>query len=174
MIETLLKELIEKVEANTASNIKLAEAMTAATSDPKPAKKKAATKKSAKEEKKDSPKEEKKDSPKEEKKDSPKEEKKDPPKEEKSKTEASKDELDGDGLDDEAPTHDDIRSHVSAAREKIAEDHGEEGRMKHKEASKAILSEIGATSISAIPDDKVAEILGKLKAIEISTESDDI
>ena len=158
MIETLLKELIEKVEANTASNIKLAEAMTAATSDPKPAKKKAATKKSAKEEKKDSP----------------KEEKKDPPKEEKSKTEASKDELDGDGLDDEAPTHDDIRSHVSAAREKIAEDHGEEGRMKHKEASKAILSEIGATSISAIPDDKVAEILGKLKAIEISTESDDI
>lgn len=60
-------------------------------------------------------------------------------------------------------THDTLRNEIKSAREVLREEHGADAVAAHKDAFRGILEELGASNVTSIPEESVAEVFQQLK-----------
>lgn len=69
-------------------------------------------------------------------------------------------------------SRDDIRNHITNERKRLKEQVSDAAAAKHKELTRDIVSKAGGTSITDIPEGKLAEVFAALKAIDVSADDE--
>lgn len=70
-------------------------------------------------------------------------------------------------------SRDDIRNHITNERKRLKEQVSDAAAAKHKDLTRDIVSKAGGTSITDIPEAKLAEVFAALKAIDVNADSDE-
>lgn len=70
-------------------------------------------------------------------------------------------------------SRDDIRNHITNERKRLKEQVSDAAAAKHKELTRDIVAKAGGTSITDIPEAKLAEVFTALKAIDVNADSDE-